>query len=44
VLANDTDPDGGPKTIQSVTQPAKGSVAITGGGSGPTSPALPATT
>ncbi len=34
VLANDTDPDGGPKTIASVTQPANGSVAITGGGSG----------
>ena len=34
VLANDTDPDGGPKTITSVTQPAHGSVAITGGGTG----------
>jgi hypothetical protein len=34
VLANDTDVDGGPKSIQSVTQPAKGTVAITGGGSG----------
>ena len=34
VLANDTDPDGGPKTIASVTQPAHGTVAITGGGSG----------
>ncbi len=34
VLANDTDIDGGPKTIQSVTQPAHGSVVITGGGSG----------
>jgi len=34
VLANDTDPDGGPKTIQSVTQPANGSVVITGGGTG----------
>jgi Ca2+-binding RTX toxin-like protein len=34
VLANDTDPDGGPKTIQSVTQPGHGTVAITGGGSG----------
>jgi alpha-tubulin suppressor-like RCC1 family protein len=34
VLANDTDTDGGPKTIQSVTQPAKGTVSITGGGSG----------
>ncbi len=34
VLANDTDPDGGPKTIQSVTQPANGTVVITGGGTG----------
>jgi len=34
VLANDTDVDGGPKTITSVTQPANGTVAITGGGSG----------
>ena len=34
VLANDTDPDGGPKTIQTVTQPANGSVSVTGGGSG----------
>ena len=34
VLANDTDVDGGPKTIQSVTQPANGTVVITGGGSG----------
>ena len=35
VLANDTDGgDGGPKTVQSVTQPANGAVAITGGGSG----------
>ena len=34
VLANDTDVDGGPKTIESVTQPAHGTVAITGGGSG----------
>ncbi|MGA8926351.1 MAG: Ig-like domain-containing protein, partial [Solirubrobacterales bacterium] len=34
VLANDTNPDGGPKTIASVTQPAHGTVAITGGGSG----------
>ena len=31
VLANDTDPDGGPKTIASVTQPAHGTVAITRG-------------
>ena len=28
VLANDTDPDGGPMTITSVTQPAHGTVAI----------------
>ncbi|HXU30369.1 MAG TPA: Ig-like domain-containing protein, partial [Thermoanaerobaculia bacterium] len=34
VLANDTDPDGGPKSVASVTQPANGSVAITGGGTG----------
>ena len=34
VLANDTDPDGGPKSIASVTQPANGTVAITGGGTG----------
>ena len=26
MLANDTDPDGGPKTIASVTQPANGTV------------------
>ncbi len=41
VLANDTDPDGGPKSIASVTQPANGTVVITGGGSGLTyQPAL----
>jgi len=34
VLANDTDPDGGPKSVFSVTQPANGTVAITGGGTG----------
>ncbi len=34
VLANDTDADGGPKAIASATQPANGSVAITGGGAG----------
>jgi len=34
VLANDTDPDGGSKEIESVTQPANGTVAITGGGTG----------
>ncbi|MCF6376699.1 Ig-like domain-containing protein [Nocardioides KLBMP 9356] len=32
VLANDTDPDGGPKSVASVTQPARGTVVITGGG------------
>jgi hypothetical protein len=34
VLANDTDIDGGPKLITMVTQPANGTVAITGGGTG----------
>ncbi|HEX3733752.1 MAG TPA: Ig-like domain-containing protein, partial [Solirubrobacterales bacterium] len=34
VLANDPDIDGGPKSIEAVTQPANGTVAITGGGSG----------
>ncbi|HET6938604.1 MAG TPA: Ig-like domain-containing protein, partial [Nocardioides sp.] len=34
VLANDTDVDGGPHSVQSVTQPANGTAAITGGGSG----------
>jgi methionine-rich copper-binding protein CopC len=34
VLANDTDVDGGPKTVNSVTQPTNGTVVITGGGSG----------
>ena len=34
VLANDTDPDGGPKTIISATDPANGTVVITGGGTG----------
>jgi hypothetical protein len=34
VLTNDTDLDGGPKSVQSVTQPANGTVAITGGGAG----------
>ncbi len=36
VLANDTDVDAGPKSIQSVTQPANGTVVITGGGTGVT--------
>jgi VCBS repeat-containing protein len=34
VLANDTDPDAGTKSIESVTQPANGTVVITGGGTG----------
>ncbi len=34
VLANDTDTDGGPKSVDSVTQPANGTVVITGGGTG----------
>ncbi len=32
VLANDTDPDGGPIFVGSVTQPANGTVVITNGG------------
>ena len=34
VLANDTDTDSGPIVIPSVTQPANGTVVITGGGTG----------
>lgn len=34
VLANDTDIDGGPMLVTTVTQPANGTVAITGGGTG----------
>ncbi|MCU9840596.1 Ig-like domain-containing protein, partial [Ruegeria sp. WL0004] len=34
VLANDTDVDGGPQSIASVTQPGNGSVVFTGGGTG----------
>ncbi|CAN5590432.1 hypothetical protein BH20ACT19_BH20ACT19_06400 [soil metagenome] len=34
VLANDTDSDGGPKQVASVTQPANGTATVTGGGSG----------
>ena len=34
VLANDTDIDGGPMSVDSVTQPANGTVVITGGGTG----------
>ena len=41
VLANDTDVDGGPITIDSVTQPANGTVVITGGGDRPHLPAGP---
>jgi len=33
VLANDSDPDGGPKTIAAVTQPANGTVVRAGDGS-----------
>ena len=36
VLANDTDADGGPMSVGSVTQPANGTVVITGGGTGVT--------
>jgi Arylsulfotransferase (ASST)/Bacterial cadherin-like domain/RTX calcium-binding nonapeptide repeat (4 copies) len=34
VLSNDTDTDGGPKTVASVTQPQHGEVAIAAGGAG----------
>jgi len=34
VLANDTDVDGGTKLVQSVTDPAGGTAAVTGGGTG----------
>jgi ELWxxDGT repeat protein len=34
VLANDTDVDGGPRSVASVSQPANGEVTITGGGTG----------
>jgi hypothetical protein len=34
VLANDTDVDAGAKSIASVTQPSRGTVVITGGGTG----------
>ena len=34
VLANDTNPDGGPQAIGSVTQPGNGTVVVTGGGTG----------
>src|SRR6185436_14625069 len=35
VLANDTDVDGGPKSIASATSPAHGTVALTPAGPGP---------
>ena len=39
VLANDTDPDGGPKAIDQASDPDHGTVQVTGGGSvSPTSP------
>ena len=44
VLANDTDADGGPIAIASVTQPANGTVVITGGGAGADLPAERRTT
>jgi hypothetical protein len=34
VLSNDSDVDGGPKTVESVTQPAHGEVSITANGAG----------
>jgi Bacterial cadherin-like domain/Bacterial Ig domain/RTX calcium-binding nonapeptide repeat (4 copies) len=34
VLANDTDPDGGPMVIESVSDPANGTVVLTGGSPG----------
>src|SRR5207244_11736063 len=34
VLTNDTDVDGGPKTISSATDPAHGTVVLTGGSPG----------
>jgi VCBS repeat-containing protein len=34
VLTNDTDADGGPKTISSATDPANGTVVLTGGSAG----------
>ena len=43
MLANDTDIDGGPISIDTVTQPANGTVVITGSGTGahlPTQPEL----
>ena len=43
VLGNDTDVDGGPKSVASVTQPANGSVVVTGGGTGLTYRRMPTT-
>jgi VCBS repeat-containing protein len=34
VLANDTDVDGGPKSVASASDPANGTVVVTGGGTG----------
>lgn len=34
VLANDTDPDGGPKLVASATRPAHGTVVVAAGGAG----------
>ena len=34
VLANDTDIDGGPKTISNASDPANGTVVLTGGSAG----------
>ncbi len=34
VLSNDTDVDGGPRSVGSVTQPANGTVVVTGAGPG----------
>ena len=42
VRANDTDPDGGPKTISSATQPAHGTVTVAP--TAPTSPTAPTPT
>ena len=41
MLANDTDVDGGPKTIASASDPANGTVVLTGGGGPGYLPARP---
>ena len=41
VLANDTDIDGGPMTVDSVTQPVNGTVVITNARCGPDLPTGP---